>query len=140
MHAHKLPVLVLAWLCLVPLPAAAGGESSQVVGRVVDQSGAALPGVTVILQRGCRCRDCKDPEKCDCCVDARTVQVSGADGEFSFMVEPGTYSLLAELEGFSVVEVDEVVVAPGTATRLTVTMSTRVDVLVHRERDGWLGS
>ena len=124
MHANKLPVLVLALLCLL-LPAAAWGDSSQVVGRVVDQSGATLPGVTVILQRGCHCRDCTDPDKCDCCADSREVQVSDAQGQFRFIVVPGTYSLLAELEGFSAVTIDDVVVESSRATSLTVTMSTR---------------
>ena len=42
-------VVTLGLLALRAIPAAAQGQSSAVQGRVLDESGAALPGVTVVV-------------------------------------------------------------------------------------------
>lgn len=57
----------------------------RVEGRVVDQSGLALPGVTVRLVAPTG--------------EVQTA-VTGANGEYSFDVEAGTYRLEAVLDGF----------------------------------------
>jgi hypothetical protein len=58
----------------------------RVEGRVVDQSGLALPGVTVRIAA----------------VPVGDVQtaVTGGNGEYTFELEPGQYRLDASLDGF----------------------------------------
>jgi hypothetical protein len=60
-------------------------------GRIVDQTGAALPGATVVAAS----REELPPQRL----------VTNASGEFAFpYLPPGTYDLKAELQGFSSVE------------------------------------
>ncbi len=69
-----------------------------VMGTVVDQQGAVLPGVTVTL------------------IGPRGSQTTASDerGEYRFVgVQPGTYRLKVELQGFSAQEVEQVVVGIG---------------------------
>lgn len=123
MRGDKLavPLLLMALLFLVPAAAGARAGIGEVVGRVVDQTGASLPGVNVTLHTGCRCQDCTDPTACDCCPDAM-VQVTNAEGRFKFLsVNAGTYTLGASLSGFSAVD-QEVVVEPGHTTKVDVTL------------------
>ena len=42
-------VVAIGLLALTPIPVGAQGQSSAVQGRVVDESGSALPGVTVVV-------------------------------------------------------------------------------------------
>ncbi len=115
-------LFLAAVLFLRPFTAAAINNDGQVVGHVVDQTGASLPGVTVTLHMGCRCQDCSDPVRCDCCPDA-VVQVTNAQGEVRFLnLSAGSYTLAASLEGFSET-VQDVTVASGRTTRLEVTMT-----------------
>ena len=44
-----LMVVAIGLLALTPIPVGAQGQSSAVQGRVVDESGSALPGVTVVV-------------------------------------------------------------------------------------------
>jgi hypothetical protein len=47
---RRLVVAVFAgFLALTPIPAVAQGQNSAVQGHVLDESGGALPGVTVVL-------------------------------------------------------------------------------------------
>ena len=47
---RRLAVAVFAGLlALTPIPAVAQGQNSAVQGRVLDESGGALPGVTVVV-------------------------------------------------------------------------------------------
>ena len=81
--------------------------SGELYGKVIDQAGAALPGVTVTLDTG----------------EAQQVQVTNAQGEFHFLgLGPATYKLTAELNGFFRVEDPNVFVSVGGRTELEITL------------------
>ena len=90
--------LLLAF-CFGTLPAAAQQTESRIIGRILDQSGAALPGVTVTITS-------KD-------TGAVRTDVAGGDGTFNVTnLGPGRYEIKAELDGFQAVT-KEVVVGVG---------------------------
>jgi Carboxypeptidase regulatory-like domain len=84
------PLGLLVWFILLA-PASAQDYRGRVQGHVVDESKAAIPGATVTLKN-----------------DATAVvatRVTNNEGRYLFdFVEPGSYSLTAELEGFSKAE------------------------------------
>ena len=81
-------VLVLTCLlCLLAWPAAAQQGTADVRGKVVDQQGAVLPGVTVVVRHQ----------------DSGLFResVTGPDGLFLMSgMTPGMYEVAAELAGF----------------------------------------
>ncbi len=82
-------VAVAALLLLIGVPGFAQLQTGNLYGTVVDDQGAALPGVTVTLSGQ----------------GAPAVQVTDAQGKFRFInLSPGSYKLEAQLEGFSSVE------------------------------------
>ncbi len=124
-------VVVIAALCALglSLPAPLGAQStdrSGVEGKVVDQSGGVMPGVTVTiaspaLQGGTR------------------NTVTGADGHYRFAALPaGNYEVAFELQGFTtlkravrletgfVATVDERMTVGGLAESVTVTSQSPV--------------
>lgn len=71
-----------------------------VEGRVLDESGGVLPGVSVTLRNNDR--------------GATSTQTTGTNGEFRFVaLQVGQYELKIELAGFSTVLVNDVTVNPG---------------------------
>ncbi len=69
------------------LPASAQQTESRIVGRILDQSGAALPGATIAIVS----RD----------TGAVRTDVAGGDGAFTVTnLGPGAYDIRAELDGF----------------------------------------
>lgn len=109
----------LLLFALASLPLAAQVASS-VQGRVTDETGFGLPGVTVTLSGG----------------DAPRLGVTDAEGRFRFVgVRPGTYLLLAELEGFSVAErAVRVTLGAAASADLVLEMAYEEDILVTAER------
>src|SRR5580693_3508506 len=108
--------VVAAFLLLV-----AGGtavaqlQTGNLYGKVLDQQGAALPGVTVTLDTGA----------------AQEVQVSNAQGEFRFLsLPPATMKLKAELQGFGTIEYPNFVITVGHNTTLEVTMNSAVEDVI----------
>jgi len=90
-------------------------QSGNLYGTVVDEQGAALPGVTVTLTGQ----------------GAPQVQVSDAQGKFHFLsLSPGSYQLKAELEGFSTIEYPNVVINVGRNTQIEVTLSAAVEDVI----------
>jgi hypothetical protein len=90
------------------------GGSSVLRGRVVDEQGSALPGVTLTLT---------GPS-----LPQPVVQVSNAQGLFQMVALPdGSYSIKAELEGFSTVDYPSLSLAPGQASSLEVSLSAAVE-------------
>ena len=79
--------IVVGWVLLLAGTASAQDYRARVQGAVLDESKAALPGVVVTLKN-----------------DATGVsvdRVSDGQGRYLFdFVEPGTYSIVASLEGF----------------------------------------
>ncbi len=109
-------VAVAAGLLLVSAGAAmAQLQTGNLYGKVSDQTGAALPGVTVTLDTG----------------EAPQVQVTNAQGEFRFLsLAPASYKIKAELQGFSPVEYPKIVINVGRNTSIEVTMSSAVEDVI----------
>ncbi len=88
------------------------GGSGSVLGKVRDDQGLALPGVTVRLS------------------DQLTA-VTNAKGVFAFRGLPaGSYTLKAELEGFSTLEYPNVQLVTGQSITLDVTLSSAVEDVI----------
>src|SRR5438874_2282822 len=88
--------LLLALGIGLALATPAQAQTASVSGTVVDQSGAVIPGATVVLAGP----------------GTHTPTTSGARGEYSFRnVSPGTYQITATLVGFSPATRDNVDVA-----------------------------
>lgn len=106
--------LVTAALLIAALAFATGASAQAtggtVAGKVVDKSGAALPGVTVTAtQKG---------------TGFERNTVTGADGSFNLPALPvGSYSVKADLSGFGSVTVDDVQVDVATTRKLEITLS-----------------
>jgi Carboxypeptidase regulatory-like domain len=98
---------------LLPLasPAFAQLQTGDLYGKVVDQQGQPLPGVTVTVTG----------------VSSPQVQTTDQDGQFRFLgLYPGAYQLKAELEGFSTLEYPNITVRLGGKANLEVTLSSSV--------------
>ncbi|MEZ5332271.1 MAG: TonB-dependent receptor [Thermoanaerobaculia bacterium] len=90
-------------------------ETGNVYVEVTDGQGAALPGVTVTLSGQ----------------GAPRVQVTNAQGQGRFLsLDPGSWSLTAELEGFSTVEYPAIDVRVARNTNLEVTLSEAVEEVI----------
>ena len=81
--------------------------TGSIYGRVTDETGGVLPGVTVTLSG----------------VGAPRSTTTGSQGDFRFInLSPGSYTVKTELSGFSTVERPNVAVALGQNTEVTVPM------------------
>src|ERR1700692_2509991 len=90
-------------------------QTGNLYGKVSDQTGAVLPGVTVTLDTG----------------EAPQVQVTNAQGEFRFLsLAPATYESKAQLRGFSPVEYPHIVINVGRNTNIEVTMNSAVEDVI----------
>jgi Carboxypeptidase regulatory-like domain len=107
---RRLAIAVLAsFLVLLAVPAAAQGQASAVQGRVVDESGGALPGVTVVVtHQGSGV--------------FRQV-VSNTDGSYFVTgILPGPYRITAELGGFRKYERADLLLTVGNTATLDITL------------------
>ncbi len=108
------------WMGLVLLVGLAGAaraqeETGNVYVTVSDAEGSPLPGVTVTLSG----------------IGAPQVAVTDGAGRTRFLsLDPGTYGLTAELEGFSTVEYPNIDVRIARNTTLEVTMSEAVEEVI----------
>jgi hypothetical protein len=85
--------LVIIWLAIVVVPRAA---TPALGGRITDQDGLPLPGVTVtVTAEGSA---------------APLSSITDGDGQFVLDAAPGRYRLKAELAGFQVVDRDDLIV------------------------------
>jgi len=101
----------------------AGSQATATIsGVITDSSGSVLPGVTVSIAKNCRCRSCAS--RCDCCPAARTI-VTGAQGSYTFGgIEPGEYSVRAELAGFRPASADSITIGVGQSKNVNLTLET----------------
>jgi hypothetical protein len=82
-------------------------QTGNVYGRVTDEQGVGLPGVSVTLSG----------------IGAPVTTVTDARGDYRFLnLAPGSYSLTHALSGFQTLKRDGVVVAVGRNTELTAPM------------------
>lgn len=104
---------VSSWLVVLLLSAtvaAAQQGTSEMRGRVVDDQGAVLPGVTVTVTNQA--------------TGMFRETISGADGSFiASGLVPGTYRATAELQGFKKFDRQDLRLEVGKTTTIEVTMS-----------------
>lgn len=102
-------------------------HGGTVKARILDESGSPLPGVTVSIKHvGCDCKNCNDPETCECCPD-ENVQVSDAEGIVRFIVIEGQYSVSVSMDGFATIT-KQVDVVAGRTVELAIQLSPDVVV------------
>src|SRR6516165_799559 len=114
--------LALAVLLLLFAPVAVLAQTTgQIEGTVTDQSGAALPGVTVDLA-GAKLQGARSA-------------VTSADGRYRFInLIPGDYTVTATLAGFGKVQKKATVTLDAISTaNLQLTLSTSAEVTVTGE-------
>ncbi len=121
-HRHS-RALIAAFACvlwLAPL-ATVAQTTGTIEGTVTDQSGAALPGVTVEIA---------SPN-----LQGTRNMVTAADGRFRFpSVPPGAYSVTATLQDFGKTQKNATVTLDATATvNLSLALSTTAEVTVTGE-------
>jgi len=108
---RRLVVAVFAGLlALAPVPTLAQGQNSAVQGHVVDESGGALPGVTVVVtHQGSGM--------------FRQV-VSNADGSYFVTgILPGPYKITADLTGFKKYEQPDILLTIGNTATLDIKLA-----------------
>ena len=89
-------ILLICLVFLVPFSALAQGSAASLSGRVLDESGAALPGVTVTVT--------------NTATGVTRTTVTETDGTYRFpSLQAGTYNVVADLSGFGSVEAKDVV-------------------------------
>ena len=97
----------LALLALLAAPALAQVSSGIIAGTIKDEQGGVLPGVNVTLAGS----------------DRSATFTTESDGRFRFLnLPPGSYSVSAELPGFSKVVREQLVVSVGSNLDLTFAM------------------
>ncbi|WP_170113184.1 carboxypeptidase-like regulatory domain-containing protein [Ahniella affigens] len=90
-------------------------QSGNLFVSVADESGQALPGVTVTISG-------PTPPQ---------IQVTNAEGQARYLdLAPGSYSLKAELEGFSTLNYPNIEINVGGNTSIEVTMSPIIDEVI----------
>jgi outer membrane receptor protein involved in Fe transport len=100
-------VLVVLLTGLLAAPASAQQTSGNITGRVLDEQGGAVPGVTVTATSAS--------------TGFSRTDVSDAEGVYRLTALPvGTYDVIAELQGFTRVEQKSLVVNVGQTTSLDV--------------------
>ena len=116
----RISALLVAFALAVTSLAAAQERFGNITGKVTDQTGAVLPGVTVTVTNNETQRS--------------TVVVSDANGTFyATALDPGRYTVKFELSGFITQEAPSVILLLGTTA--TVDSSLRVGG-AHRDRAG----
>ena len=100
--------------------------TSTMTGRVTDQNGGVLPGVTVTVR--------------DLGTRLTRTATTGAEGRFTIAALPvGSYELTAELQGFRRIVLSPVTTTVGEAVDLTLVLPVGgVFVSVARRRVLWL--
>jgi hypothetical protein len=95
---------------LRPAPVFAQFDTSTVLGVVKDSSGAVLPGATVTLRNAA--------------TGFSATAVTDAEGNYQFLtVRVGTYTVRAELQGFSAAEARDVAVVVGARQRVDLSLA-----------------
>jgi hypothetical protein len=102
-------IAVLAAL-LVVTGLEAQTTTGRLIGKVIDDTGVALPGVTVTIS---------SPHL----IGGAQVKITDGAGEFAFIgLAPGEYTVKADLSSFISQERSEILVALGGAASITIEM------------------
>ncbi len=104
-NPHSIPIALMLALVGLHLPALCAQNRAEVSGRVVDQTGAVLPGVALTLSHQ---------------TSGHLYRTSSGDtGDFVFPFVPiGPYTLTAELRGFSTLKMDGIHLTVGQELQL----------------------
>jgi hypothetical protein len=100
------------WVCVVVLISVAGSAAGQspagsIVGRVADETGLPLPGVSVTLQGA----------------DISETFTTDVEGRYRFLeLAPGGYKITTTLQGFTTTVRDRIAVTVGQVVDLPMTM------------------
>ncbi len=90
-------------------------ETGNLYGKVTDNTGEALPGVTITVTG----------------IGAPKIVQTDVQGNFRILaLDPGFYQLVAELEGFSTVEYPNVNIRVARNTSLNITVSAAVEEVI----------
>ena len=109
--------LFLVLLALTPFAAFAQSSNGSISGTITDDTGAAIPGVTVTAT--------------NVATGVARTDVSNSTGHYEMPpLMPGTYRVGAELSGFQAVKRDNVVVNVGTVVTLDFRMKAGVSETV----------
>lgn len=108
---RKCVLVSLVVLAMFSTLSAQIGQTGSIRGQVVDDQKAPLPGVTVTVTSPA--------------LMGKQSAVSGADGSYKFppILPPGTYQIVAELQGFNTVKRDNVVVRVGAIVDVSFEMA-----------------
>jgi len=111
---RALPVAFL--LLILAVPATAQLQSGNLYGTVLGPGGEILPGVTVTLAGG----------------GAPQVQTTDSQGRFRFIgLAPGTYSVKAEVQGYSPLEYSGIVINIGRNTEVQLQLSAQIEAVIN---------
>jgi hypothetical protein len=109
-------IALTALLLLAAVAAVAQLQSGNLYGTVLGPGGETLPGVSVTLQGA----------------GAPQVQVTDSAGRFRFLgLSPGTYSVRAEVQGYSPLESSGIVVNVGRNTQIELQLSAQVEEVIN---------
>lgn len=116
MEVKKPSVLLLTILVLLIAAGAwAQSQTGTIVGKVTDEQGGVLPGVSVVLTGG----------------QGSVTQVTDSRGEYRFQgLTPGKYQVDAQLQGFAPKSERDLEV--GLAKTLTINLSLKIGGLTER--------
>ncbi len=113
----RFAVLIVFLALFVPCCLFAQSSTGSVSGMVTDQSGAAIPGVTVTTT--------------NTATSTRRTTVSNAVGYYEIpLLRPGTYRIAGELSGFQPVTYENIVVNVGSSVTLNLTMKPGVSEMM----------
>jgi len=108
---HRL--ILLAILLLLPVLQAGAQQTGAIRGRVLDQSGAVMPGVPVAITSA---------------AGARQIAKTGPDGSYAFeALPPGSHTLEAASPGFAPFRRAGVTVGAGRRTSLDIVLKVTLD-------------
>jgi len=102
--------LAVVAVLLMVTSVSAQSTTGRLVGNVIDDTGAALPGVTVTISS-------------PVLIGGPQTKITDGAGEFAFIgIAPGEYSLKADLSSFVSQERDQIQVALGGSRSITIEM------------------
>ncbi|MEM1204352.1 MAG: TonB-dependent receptor [Acidobacteriota bacterium] len=109
---RRVAVLTVSFALLVTAGAYAQTQSGNLYGRVTDDNGERLPGVTTTLSGP----------------GATQIQVTDANGEFRYLgLDPGNWQIESALEGFGTVVYEAINIRVGRNTTIEIQMNPAIE-------------